>query len=1093
MKKLCFKTTFWTMALVLLSLFNYACQDDTFEGSGRGEVVPGQPATVHLKVNVDGMGIRTRSIADDDEKSSYCQNLWIGIYNAEANEETKKHDLLESFYLTDDVAKIDEVQGDEYSLTLKTKSIGSAYIVAVANSDVNSGVTDVSQYGTEKESTLRQLLDKADTFEAFKSICALRPDANDVNVYANTLTMSGWYADSQPAVGDDIQPVTIQEGDNNFTGAIYLTRIISYNKFIIKPGENISLTLNTWKVCNIPAGCYLLEHTGSDNAGDNLSEGNTFFNESNKSRLFTAIKDENGTTTGHYFEFYQLENKHYVSGLNDYNQRMNSAPANASYVVVNATIDYYYVPKKDEDGNVTNATTAEAVSKDTEGAIHRTANVDYTIYLGYCEDKDDDNNSIYKAQDFNCRRNTKYTYKATVKGVNNVVIEAKKQDGDPEPGTDGWVSDAISDFEILDSHYCEFNICLTDDERNSLSYTISAPYGGVTYYYKRDKDGNVKDNCIDESLHTWIKFYPTKDKNTLAKYNGGKGLNTLEESGTKDSESKLWTLDNMCSPSVKASPYTPDEDGKLWYTVFVDEYAYHFGEKVVGTDEYDPSIEYYDETSWPNYVNQNDRMAELIMNVDVSDDKLSSYSYCKYAFSQKSIQTYYKGGVNFNGKETAIGVEHEEETYCMNMGWYFYQDDRYGGERPHAGSPYYDYANGRYNLFYNLEARQITEWSKLIQETTPDHVMAGSYEGCSHPDADYPVYMPGDKCGKDGSNSPTPDDPYAYYGNTICMNRNRDLNGNGIIDPNEVRWFLPTSSVYIQIGVAQSELPDPIMDFTEYDKNDFKAGYLIKKVYGVLNYHYITSDYQYYWAEQSVTTGDNVFSGWNAHDAWANTARCVRNLGTIPSVKPTKDEAEVGYAFTHDANTRTFTQSDFTEEALRGYSLGPIAPHDISSPSSRPYKKFEYASGLCKNLEDNYIKFDGNGTMSYKNAGNKYLQTLAWGNSIEANGICGQYSQEEDGSDLGTWRVPTACELALMWIEYIPQATSDEIGNNCTNFLCATHDYFISHDDDLSSWITTYGDGCQKYLGYNDDGDRKVMALDCVGKTTRLRCVRDVK
>jgi hypothetical protein len=89
--------------------------------------------------------------------------------------------------------------------------------------------------------------------------------------------------------------------------------------------------------------------------------------------------------------------------------------------------------------------------------------------------------------------------------------------------------------------------------------------------------------------------------------------------------------------------------------------------------------------------------------------------------------------------------------------------------------------------------------------------------------------------------------------------------------------------------------------------------------------------------------------------------------------------------------------------------------------------------------------------------------------------------------------VPTACELALMWIEHIPQATSDEIGNNCTNFLCATHDYFISHDDDLSSWITTYGDGCQKYLGYNDDGDRKVMALDCVGKTTRLRCVRDVK
>jgi hypothetical protein len=1058
------------MALALLSLLNYACQDDNIGGNERGEVIPGQPATVNLTVNVGNMGIRTRaSIANDDAKSSYCQNLWIGIYDASTG------NLQDKYYLTD-VASTNEAAGTEYPLTLKTESSEGVYIVAVANCDVNSGVSDVSKYGSEKESTLRQLLDKAETFDQFKSICALRPDAKDVNVYANTLTMSGWYATSKPAVGEDIQPVAINAGANDLSGAIYLSRIISYNKFIIQPGENISLTLNSWKVHNIPAGCYLLEHAGTDNAGNNSSDKESFYNESNIDRSFTAIHDTDGNITGHSFEFYQLENKNYAtSNISDYNQRKNAAPDNASYLVLNATIDYYYDPKDDPK-------TAKPVPSTTEGAIHRAAKVDYTIYLGYCENvKDDGTTAISKAYDFNCRRNTKYTYTATVKGVNNIVVDAQKST-DPEPGTEGWVSDDVGGFEELDSHYCEFNICLTDDDRASMRYRVTAPYGNSTYYYELTTDGkHKKTDGMDEELYSWVKFYPTKDKNTLAKYKGGKGLNSLEEAAGQTEGSGLWTLDDLCNPDKMKNPYDADADTEeKWYTVFVDEYVYHIGE----TKEDNGG---YDETTWPNYVNKDDRLVELIMTIDTSNDGKSIYSHCKYAFAQKSIQTYYKGEPNaiVDGVQvaTAIGVEHYEETYCLNMNWQFYTG--WNGERSESN---YDYKNGRYNLYHYLDAKKSNSWANVIQETLPGHVDADESENfqTSHPAADYPVYMPGNKCGK-SQNPPSPSDNNAYYANSICMNRNRDLNGDGIIEPNEIRWYLPTSSIYQQIAIAQGELPDPIFRFADYEEDYFQPRTQERNM--TYNFHYVTSDYQYFWAEQAVTTGDYPFAGYSGNERYsaAYTVRCIRSLGINQANTPKAGETEAEYAFVHDAKARTFTQSNFTDETLRGYNRGALSPHTLAEPTSRPYKKFEYAENLCKSISGSEISVNGDGTLQWGAYGSSAATKFgAWTRSLESNDICGQYSQTEDGSDLGEWRVPSICEMSLMWIEGLLQADN-------VFAMSSTHDYFITYD------LKDEAENNQAYLGYNNYNDsRRVIAMDILiggqpAGTIKIRCVRDVK
>jgi hypothetical protein len=391
----------------------------------------------------------------------------------------------------------------------------------------------------------------------------------------------------------------------------------------------------------------------------------------------------------------------------------------------------------------------------------------------------------------------------------------------------------------------------------------------------------------------------------------------------------------------------------------------------------------------------------------------------------------------------------------------------------------YDFTNGRYNIFHYLDTLQITDWDAVIQETLPAHVMAGSNGGCSHPDADYPVYMPMyvPGAGKP-SNEPTPGDSKVYYANSICMNRNRDLDGNGKIDPNEIRWYLPTSSAYIQIAMAQGELVDPIMKFTDYDPNYFwtlnpNADH--DRV-GTYNFHYATSDYQYYWAEQAVSTGDNMWDGYSSDRSQAYTVRCIRNLGTNPELAPVKGIPGVANAFSHDKTKRILTMDNFTDITLRGYNYGGIAPSDVASPSARAYKKFQYAKNLIQNQRDEYLTFSG-GSMG---TANSTSWIGAWTSSLKQNGICGQYYESPDGSDKGEWRIPSAYELALMWIENLPQADG-------AYTLSATYNYFVDFNHKDAS------ENNKKYLGYNNYWDRKVMAMDVLGNTIRLRCVRDVK
>ncbi len=83
-----------------------------------------------------------------------------------------------------------------------------------------------------------------------------------------------------------------------------------------------------------------------------------------------------------------------------------------------------------------------------EVSTERFGRVTYRIYLGYTAENDPVN-------DYDIERNVHYTYNVTIKGMNDLVVEAmsdKDREEEPAPGVEGLVYDAHRSFSF-DCHY----------------------------------------------------------------------------------------------------------------------------------------------------------------------------------------------------------------------------------------------------------------------------------------------------------------------------------------------------------------------------------------------------------------------------------------------------------------------------------------------------------------------------------------------------------------------------------------------------------------------------------------------------------------
>lgn len=1149
-----------TIVALLASAIGIAavsCRTDDID-TPRVDMREGLPATLSLTVNLNDMGKATRA-AINDEYARTIKNLWVGIYNVETGECTFNR------LFTD-------LKGPENHTAatldgIVTKS-GKSYIVAVANAEDNYGITDDTKLQQEaglpdnRGGELSALLEKADTWEKYKSISLMLTDPSNIDFSgSDNLAMSGTY---HTDLGNDPEswydkdgnpmPCHIPAGDTKLQGYIHLRRMISYVKFNIEADTNIEIEPISWQVHSNPIIAYLQER------GTNSADVSTYFGNrdgyssnhgvSNLSYDFESgdLTDATGATTGKKgssFDFYLFENKQtatdykaidgddYVGIRNGYADRerewKNTDGTNtgiykslsptgaeakpnaegtdtknfATYVTFRLKVTYW-VKKTIEDGDNVDVNDTDAftpVSKNTENAVRREGYANYTVHLGYIEgglEKE-------KAEDFNCRRNMKYTYNVTVKSLTNIIVEAFNN-VENQSGAEGDVTDVQDVNHIeLDAHYAVFNIQLSNKDRRNLKWMIEAPYDNVNYSYYADdyREGGSnydnRDKLATDQFYTWIRFKPTTDENTLRRYRDSEG----------EPEADIWTLEQLADPATyrgvdrQGTEVTDaDSETQLWYTVFVDEYVYH--KDADGKDTYinDP-VRGKVEGGWHAYVNQNPRIVWIACNNrHISDDKESMYMNSKYMISQNSILTYYSSTAQ-TPNNTALGLERENETFGLNLAWS--QTAWTALSSPNAD-------NGRYNVWYYLSGGNIDNvqstsgrgWNAMaatksvkINGTdrtclTPFKRAAINTDQLKEPSGDKTaqIFMPANIKTElyEGTESkrkadwkklgPSEENEFIEI-ITACMSRNRDENGNGIIDVNEMKWYVPTTGKYARIILGRAVIPQSqrLMNF------DLIPAYGFKQSNGTYNrsdsdwntrYHFASSDKKIVWAEEGTSSSDWLQGDWDM-GAWQ--IRCVRNLGANMERVIVNDPVTPAYTYEYQGEKLTFSLSYYEDACKRAPQSNHLLSHDVQSAINQPAAKFKVAENDCNATNTPIVantttlRFNGSQLTGYT--------TDAWKTACDNNYICGRYAQETDGSDRGSWRVPNQKELVMMRREGILSGGT----NDTDGWMSCTQEHFDSFKNGNGTTLTR-----RFFVFYPNRG----TISDKDVSRRHVRCVRDV-
>lgn len=169
-----------------------------------------------------------------------------------------------------------------------------------------------------------------------------------------------------------------------------------------------------------------------------------------------------------------------------------------------------------------------------------------------------------------------------------------------------------------------------------------------------------------------------------------------------------------------------------------------------------------------------------------------------------------------------------------------------------------------------------------------------------------------------------------------CLNRNRDLNGNGKIDDDEIRWYLPALNQYIGFWMGLDALPVEVRLYPYTDKSDRSFIYLTSTVVN-------GNGLRVFWANQGSNTG---YYGADKSGDGPRPYRCVRNLRSITDdvtdfVVRTKG---AGY---EEGLYQYYTLKYLNSVAIRDNVSQPLRSHTHIEEENRLPYKFELNKGYA--------------------------------------------------------------------------------------------------------------------------------------------------
>lgn len=562
--------------------------------------------------------------------------------------------------------------------------------------------------------------------------------------------------------------------------------------------------------------------------------------------------------------------------------------------------------------------------EETKDGSTKTADVTYYVHLGDCS---------VNPNDYNVERNCKYTFNITVAGVDKIIVEAQKDEND-QPGAEGVVLKYGNTGKnlTLDSHYeymvMRFNKAdIKNLKENKLGY-----YYQVYALGKKTEPINVKDKANPTTQEHQKKLNGV-DTNWIEFAITGRG-NSKSSYGSEN--------DGRGTPcDYPGKKYTKDIEKflKELYDNADNNSFWTNGEYIDATCFV--SENYYSGLSWDKYVNDvNKRAFYVANNVWVSKDTRSVYAEAQYGLTQHNIQTFYD--VKQAGNVIAYGCEtiNDEEGKGFS-------DDGIGGTSPKPqdnNSNRYqskgtDKWDGRANMKQDLSG---LTWDNL--KSNKSLIKA-------------------------------------------CMSRNRDLDGNGTIDDDEIRWYAPAVNQYIGLWIGEEVISTEARLFNKQTSTLSEASNPGCRML----YYTSTRGINTYFSEEGMATNNH----YNGEANYTPTlVRCIRNL----------ESGKSGYATTPD---KYYTTSNYTYNKKSGYSVeldkvdsralnvggnsNELIAHDERSEINKPAKSFKIAS------------------TTYPTS-NSYSASMQ--NVVEGNFKCnGNYYQTDY-----EWRVPNQREMSVMYL-----------------------------------------------------------------------------
>ena len=677
--------------------------------------------------------------------------------------------------------------------------------------------------------------------------------------------------------------LTVGEGNaNQLSADIKLSRPYSKVTFNVKNGTvnpNFKFTPTSYSIYNIPSKSRMFDNTA-------LVTNNTFKNYENRAIPLSGS-----------FEFIQLENIYDIAnGPTKYTDREKRvegsrefayAPKYSTYVVIYGD-GVETETETDAEGNVISTKTTK-ISK-----------TNYTIHLG-------DFSTSGSMGNYSVERNTHYTYNVTVNGVNMIEVEAKSDKYDAsnfEHGAEGYVIDMSQASQVynLDAHYetvmLRFNKdmiiapelitlsvstpLMTEKDKNfTLNWEkhIAPMYNEATGEFDQAELAKFYKQYDAQ----WVEFLPVAS-NSFAAYPGTKSEELLD---ICELMKELVNVGNSDPTSLKLA-----NDGYYYVVAFIDEFYYGDKDK-----NQDGTIDTDDRVQGTNgvvdltkFINKPEgREMKIMQNPQVSADGYSIYSQALCAFSQKSISTMFK----LNSTANIFGIEMYDETGLMSSA----TTNQLAGD---------DKTNGRANMTGYIKVG-TDEWTTIVNNSGYSYL--GQPEGNSlnalrQKDAGY-----------------------------ACMQRNRDLNGNGKIDNNEVRWYVPALDQYSAFWYGEEALPTYARLFQGLT-TDVKS----HEEHSQLS-HYFTSteDYRIFFAIEGSS-----YHAYPYNNADNNT-RCIRNLRSVTGDPAKATSIDGNYLYVNN----------FVETAYRDYTQNGQYPehHEREIANKLPHA-FKVAALDITNFSD---------------------------------------------------------------------------------------------------------------------------------------------